>query len=140
MDQTTDGRITAWLRRNIKWKKWSPYYNATLVPIHTSEYGRIYSKGDTHYLVTDNEIGKIPRYMALTLMGVHQATHHWGPYTFYNEFENTQQAQYLIKMFKYKQLTDRARQKVADIRFDYNMWFEEDQSFIKAMEERYETV
>jgi hypothetical protein len=121
MDQVTDGRITAWLRRNIKWKKWSPYFNATLVPIHTSEYGRIYSRGDTHYLVTNDEIGKIPRYMALTLMGINRETYHWGPYTFYNEFENTQK-------------------KVVDIKFDYNMWFEEDQSFIKAMEERYETV
>lgn len=140
MNQVTDGRITAWLRRNVKWKKWSPYFNATLVPVHISEYGRIYSKGDSHYLVTNNEVGKVPRYMALTLMGINKETYHWGPYTFYNEFENTHQAQYLMKMFKYKQLTDRAASKMADIRFDYCMWFTEDQSFIKAMEERYETV
>lgn len=133
----TDGRITAWLRRNVKWKKWSPYYRSSLIHVETTDYGRLYSRGNQYYLVHNDEIGKIPRYMALTLMNVYNETGHWGPYTFYNGFDATPEAQYLMKMFRYPQLTDRARQKVADIRFDYNMWFTEDESFIKAMEARY---
>ena len=74
-----DSRLMAWLRRNVKWKKWSPYYQATLMHTMTAECGRVYRKGEQDYLVTDaGEVGKIPFYVALELAGYHQVTAQWG--------------------------------------------------------------
>lgn len=132
-----DSKVRAWLRRNVKWQRFTPYYQSTLMHVATTEYGRFYRRGEQAYLVTDGgEVGKIPPYVAVEITGGHILTAQWGPYLFYNGFERTREAEYLKEMFKYPQLTDRAQKKVTDIFFNYSIWVETNQEFVSILNER----
>ncbi len=130
--------LSTWLRRNIKWTKWSYHHQSHLLYVDTTAYGRIYTYHGQDYLVnSEGEVGKIPYYVSLELRGTHRITKVWGPYIFYNGFEATREAEYLKKMFRYLHLTDKAQQKVTDIMFNYNTWIETDQEFMEALNARY---
>ena len=135
-----DSRLVTWLRRNGKWKRWTPYFERSLLYSAATDYGRIYTKHGQDYLVVDGEISKIPYYVSLSLRGEHRNTRTWGPYKFFNGFETTSQAEYLMKMFQYPHLTDVARRKVTDIYFDYSLWIEIDQDFIETLNKREEAL
>lgn len=135
-----DSRLVTWLRRNGKWKSWTPYYESSLLYLTTTEYGRIYTKHGQDYLVCEGEVSKIPYYVSLSLRGDHRLTKTWGPYKFYNGFEVTAEAEYLKKMFQYPHLTDVALKKVTDIYFDYSAWIELDNDFVETLNKREETL
>lgn len=129
--------MNQWLRCNVKWKKWTYHHKTHLVYLATTSYGRVYTYHGQDYLVNDEgEVGKIPFYVSLSVRGITRATRIWGPYIFYNGFETTSEAEYLMKMFRYKQLTPVAAAKVAKIRSLNTEWIGEDKDFIEALEAR----
>ncbi len=131
-----DSRVAAWLRRNGKWKKWTPYFERSLLYITTTDYGRIYTKHGQDYLVTEGEVSKIPYYVSLTIRGERRITKTWGLYKFINGFETTREAEYLMKMYQYPDLSDRAQEKIKDIFFNYGIWVEMDYDFVSVSQER----
>lgn len=136
-----DSRLVTWLRRNVKWKKWTPYYQTTLMHTMDNEYGHVYCKGEQNYLVnSEGEVGKIPRYVAMEVSGMHWETGRWGPYIFYNHFEDTDEAAYLRKMFQYPTLTEAAQKKVTDIFFENNLWIRTDTEFVDMLNKREEAI
>jgi len=134
------GRLSTWLRRKGRWKRWTPYYESSLLYLTTTEYGRVYTKHGQDYLVCEGEVSKIPYYVSLSLRGDHRVTKQWGPYKFINGFETTQEAEYLKKMFQYPHLTDVAQRKVTDILFDNSIWIELDDEFIEILNRREEAL
>jgi len=128
--------LVTWLRRNGRWKRWTPYFEHTLLYIISTDYGRIYTKHGQDYLVSNGEVSKIPYYVSLSLRGTDRVTAVWGPYKFHNGFEATAEAEYIKKMFQYPQLSARAQEKVTDIMFNYNMWIEYDIEFGEVLKER----
>ena len=132
-----DSRVAAWLRRTIKWKKWTYHHKTHLMYITTTAYGRVYTYHGQDYLVNEEgEVGKIPYYASLTIRGEKRVTKTWGPYKFINGFETTREAEYLMKMYQYPDLSDRAQEKVKDIFFEYGIWVEMDYDFISISQER----
>ena len=130
-----DSKLVTWLRRNGRWVAWNHYYETRLLYKTITEYGRIYTSHGQDYLVTD-EVSKIPYYVSLEVQGTHRLTKTWGPYKFYNGFETTREAEYLMKMFRYPHLTDKAQRKVTDIMFNYGIWIERDIEFENILKER----
>ena len=128
--------LTTWLRRNGRWKRWTPYFERSLLYIATTDYGRIYTKHGQDYLVTEGEVSKIPYYVSLSLRNIKRVTAVWGPYIFYNGFEATAEAEYVRNMFRYPHLTDKAQKKVTDIYFNYNLWIDTNQEFVEVLNER----
>ena len=95
-----DSKIVVWLRRNVKWKKWTDYHKTHLVHLTDTDYGRLYTHHGQDYLMnSEGEVGKIPYFVSLTLKDVDRVTQQWGPYNFHNGFESTREAEYLKKMF-----------------------------------------
>lgn len=128
--------LVTWLRRNGRWKRWTPHYESSLLYITSTDYGRIYTKHGQDYLVANGEVSKIPYYVSLSLRNTRRVTAVWGPYKFINGFEATKEADYLKKMFQYPVLTDVAQSKVTDIMFDYGMWIEHDTEFEETLKAR----
>lgn len=135
-----DSRLVTWLRRNGRWKRWTPYYAATLMYITQTDYGTIYTKHGQDYLLHEGEVSKISYYVSLSLRGERRLTKTWGPYRFFNGFETTAEAEYIKRMFQYPHLTDKAQKKVADIYFDYSIWIELDDEFVGILNKREEAI
>lgn len=129
--------LSSWLRRCVHWTKWTYHHKTHLLFVATTDYGRIYTYHGQDYLVnSEGEVGKIPYYVSLSIRGTKRLTKTWGPYKFYNGFETTKEAEYLVKMFQYPKLTERAQTKVRDIFFDYGEWVERDIEFEQFLKER----
>lgn len=129
--------IVGWLRKNCKWHKWSPHYERTLMFNRNTDYGRTYVKGMDYYLVNrEGEVAKIPYHMMVSLHNGPVQTEQWGPYIFYNWFQNTKEAAYLKQMFRYPVLEPRAKEKVDSIIRNNSLWIELDTTFTEALEER----
>lgn len=136
-----NSRLTHWLRKNVKWKHLTSYYHSTLLYITTTEYGRLYCKGDKRYLVnSEGEIGQIPLYVAMEVQGTHVMTAQWGPYKFYNGIESTAQVHYIKDMFRYPTLTEAAQKKVTDVFFDNELWIQTDIEFVTILAIREEAI
>lgn len=131
-----DSRLIVWLRRNGKWKHWTPYYSASLLCVSNTAYGTVYTRHGQDYLLHEGDVSRIPYYVSLELQETHRLTQQWGPYKFFNGFETTEEAEYLKKMFQYPELTDRAQKKVTDILFEYSIWIEIDNEFMNVLKER----
>ena len=55
--------------------------------------------GDNYYLVNcDEQVTRVPTYVAETIMDKDRITYIIGPYVFFNNFEETADGKYLIKM------------------------------------------
>lgn len=129
--------LSSWLRRCVHWTKWTYHHKTHLLFVATTDYGRVYTYHGQDYLVNaEGEVGKIPYYVSLSIRGIKRLTKTWGPYKFYNGFETTKEAEYLVKMFQYPKLTERAQAKVRDIFFDYGEWVERDIEFEQFLKER----
>ena len=136
-----DSRLVNWLRRNVKWTKWTYHHKTHLLYVATTDYGRVYTYHGQDYLVNqEGEVGKIPYYVSVEVRGVHRLTKTWGQYLFYNGFETTAEAEYIKKMFQYPKLTERAQQKVTDIFAKYGTWIELDNDFVATLNKREEAI
>ena len=125
--------LSDWLK-GVKWTRWSYHHASHLLFIATTEYGRIYTYHGQDYLVNkEGEVGKIPYYVSLSVRGIRRPTKHWGPYTFFNGFDTTKEAEYVMEMFQYPKLTDKAQAKLKAIFAKYGDWVETDMSFINIL-------
>lgn len=102
--------------------------------------GTLLTDGRDHYILqpnnNNNEVIVIPFWVARSLMGDRQLTYCYGPYLFYNGYETTTEAKYVMSMFKYPKLTSRAQQKVDSIMTDNREWIAINKEFKEALDER----
>lgn len=136
-----DSRLVNWLRRHVRWTRWTYHHKTHLMYVAETDYGRVYTYHGQDYLVnSEGEVGKIPYYVSLSLRSINRDTKVWGPYRFFNGFETTAEAEYVKKMFQYPKLTDRAQQKITDIFAEYSTWIELDQEFVEILNKREEAI
>lgn len=83
-----------------------------------------------------DEVAKVPYWLVLLMAGHRDLSDWFGPYMFYNNFENTQEAKYLKEMFKYRVLTPTAETKVRSIMTTYSPCVGIDGAFVEALIER----
>lgn len=88
------------------------------------------------FLVTNNEVARLPYWLFLLIVDKHIETDHYGPYVFYNNFESTTEAAYLRQMFKYRILTPTAETKVRSLLQQYKPLISIDTEFIQVLIER----
>jgi hypothetical protein len=88
------------------------------------------------YLKVNDEVIPLPLFLYQTLYGAAHVTRTFGPYMFWNDFDKTTEARYLMNMFSYRKLTPVVQQKVAKILELYKPWIDWDQDFIETLEER----
>ena len=88
------------------------------------------------FLVTNNEVAKLPYWLFLLIVDKHVETDHYGPYVFYNNFESTTEARYLKEMFKYRILSVTAETKVHSLLQQYKPLIGIDAAFVNALIER----
>ena len=120
------------------------HYKQHLVSRQLTQYGRMMIYGDNWYLkvadgvhVTDgDEVIPIPLFVARAINGHLEVTRTFGPYMFWNDFDKTQEAKYLMKMLAYRKLTPQVQAKIRTILTDYKPWIDWDDEFIKVLSER----
>lgn len=123
--------------KTLKWRKMTKHYEQHLMMSRDTGWGRLANTGSgPWFLVTNGEVAKLPYWLFLFIVDKHVETGHFGPYIFYNNFENTPEARYLKEMFKYRELTPTAAKKVQTILDTYGPCIAMDTEFIKALEER----
>lgn len=88
------------------------------------------------FLVTNDEVARLPYWLFLLIVDKHVATDHYGVYVFYNNFENTPEAKYLKEMFKYRVLTPTAETKVRSLLQQYKPLVGINETFVNALIER----
>lgn len=91
---------------------------------------------DTWYLSYNNEIARLPRYLRYALQGKSFGTYTFGPYDFYNYFEETTEAKYLMEMFQHVRLTPTPSKKVRQIIHDRRDWIKLNTVFAKSLSNR----
>lgn len=117
------------------------YYKQRLIPLCTTTWGSILrgieDAASKHYLVNKaDEVAELPHWLWLLVEGKYAPSMRWGPYLFYNTFENTSEAQYLMEMFKHRVLTAAAEAKVRNILKQYEPLIHINDSFVAALIER----
>ena len=117
------------------------YYKQRLIPLRTTAWGSILrgieDAASKHYLVNKaDEVAELPHWLWLLVEGKYAPSMRWGPYLFYNTFENTSEAQYLMEMFKHRVLTAAAEAKVRNILKQYEPLIHINESFVEALLER----
>lgn len=123
--------------KTLKWHKMTKHYDQHLIMSRDTRWGQLANTGSGQwFLVKDNEVARLPYWLFLFICGKHIATHHFGPYVFYNNFELTAEARYLKEMFKYPQLTPTAAKKVQTILDTYGPCISINEEFVKALQER----
>lgn len=83
-----------------------------------------------------DEVAELPHWLWLLVEGKYAPSMRWGPYAFYNTFENTSEAQYLMEMFKHRILTATAETKMRNILKQYEPLIHINESFVAALIER----
>jgi len=123
--------------RTLKWHKMTKHYKQLLLPRYTTGWGQLMTGNGDHWLVNkDNEVARLPHYLAMSIIGHHSETRGWGPYRFYNNFGLTKEAEYLKEMFKYVCLTATASKKVHTILKENQEWVQIDTNFVMALTAR----
>lgn len=117
------------------------YFKQRLMPVNSNEWGQIMrgteDASSKHYLRNSaNEVAELPHWLWIMVEGKYSPSMRWGPYLFYNTFENTPEAQYLLEMFKHRILTPVAETKVRDILNKYKLLIHINDSFVEALIER----
>ena len=127
--------------KTLKWHQKTKYYKQRLMPLHTTSWGPILrgteEASNKHYLVNKaDEVAELPHWLWLLVEDKYAPSMRWGPYLFYNTFENTPEAQYLMEMFKHRVLTATAETKVRGILEQYKSLIHINDSFVAALVER----
>lgn len=127
--------------RTLKWRQLTKHYKQHLMMSRDTGWGKlargIGTASDQWFLInTADEVAKLPYWLFLFMVDKHVETHHWGPYIFYNNFENTSEARYLKEMFKYRVLTPTAETKVRSLLQQYKPLIGINEAFVEALIER----
>lgn len=122
--------------KTLKWRPLTKHYKQALMPGPVIPQGHLMVHNNQWYLVRNDEVARLPLYAHMSLAGKHELTHRWGPYAFYNFFEKTPEAHYLMKMFRYKILTSAPEKKIHEILERNKDWISIDDSFVEALIER----
>ena len=94
------------------------------------------SNGQNYVTVGGEEVIKVPVWVARSLKQEREITGCFGPYMFYNNYEQSANAQYLIGMFKYPNLTPAASAKREAILEADREWVIINKEFMEALNER----
>ena len=91
---------------------------------------------DRYYMTYDKSMTRVPTYVAETIMGKDRITYIIGPYVFFNNFEETADGKYLIKMlphwFNRKPVVDL---KIRNIMDYAGYWVRINNETLKLMQE-----
>ena len=122
--------------RTLPHRPMTKHYKQHLIFRRSISEGDLMIRGEQYYLVKDDTVIPIPSYITRALLHHDAVTRTFGPYMFWNDFDKTAEAKYLMKMFSHRKLTPQVQQKVAKILDLYKPWIDWDREFIQALEER----
>lgn len=113
------------------------HYKQLLLPHSELKWGRIMQSQGKFWLVNkDGEVAQLPHHLYLLMTGVLKPTRYFGPYIFYNNFEQTVEAKYLMTMFKYPHLTPTPEKKIYAIISNNDAFIKVDKEFVTVLMER----
>lgn len=113
------------------------HYKQLLLPHSELSWGKIMQSQGKFWLVNkDNEVAQLPQHLYMLMTGVLKPTRYFGPYIFYNNFENTPEAKYLMTMFRYPHLSSTPEKKIRSITGDNKMFIQIDKEFVAVLMER----
>lgn len=92
---------------------------------HDDEFKAWANKGKWALTNVEGEWAPVPEFIVNTLQGWNVEKTR-GPFVFKNGFDETDEAQYLISMMQYPELTDAAMRKVDSILTHYADWIGRD--------------
>lgn len=117
--------LTKAIRHHSNWNHLTSYYKSTLLPVKSfTKDTRLMRSGDNYYLVNcDEQVTKIPAYVALTIQGKESITYQIGPYIFFNNFEETIDGKYLISMLPYWFNRKPIVERKINMIMDYAAWW-----------------
>ena len=98
--------------------------------------GQLMIYNDNWYLMHNDEVARLPKYLRYTLVGKSVCTCTFGPYDFYNYFEETTDAKYLMEMFQHIRLTPTPSKRVQQIIHDKRDWVKLNLIFAQALSNR----
>lgn len=109
--------------RTLPWKPVTQHFKSHYIPISTADMLQIYYSSGVYALLNTrtSEWAKVPLFVVNTLMGNNSGNER-GPFIFKNGFEQEDEAQYLLQMLQYSELTPKAAKKVKDINQKYSDW------------------
>ena len=119
----------------LTWKPVTRYLTERVQ--HINRY--VYTYNGKYYWMPPERKGEyaiIPYHWYMYLIGRMYLTSIVGPYKFYNGYQDTESAQYLVEMLKYKHLTARAQAKVDHILEDDKLFIEQDPVFWAILKAR----
>lgn len=110
------------------------HYKQLLLPHSELSWGKVMQSQGKFWLVNkDGEVAQLPHPLYMLMIGVLKPTRYFGPYIFYNNFEQTAEAKYLMTMFKYPHLTPTPEKKIRTIMKEYSPFVEPNEEFIQAL-------
>ena len=119
--------------KTLKWKPITQHFKEHYVPVGTSDEFQIRSSKGKYALVNaEGEYAIAPTFVINTMRDYNYVKVR-GPFVFKDGFEETDEAQYLIRMMQYPTLTDATTRKVALIRKQYADWIGEDKEVINIL-------
>jgi hypothetical protein len=117
----------------LKWKPITNHFKITYIKVKSVPNFDIFISNGKYALLNDiGEWAVAPDYIVNTLRNFLYERER-GPFIFKNGFEETQQAQYLVSMMRYPELTVAAARKVDSIRTQYSDWIDVDKEVIKIL-------
>lgn len=120
---------------HLTWKPITRYLTERVQ--HINHY--VYTYNGKYYWMPPERKGEyaiVPRHLYTYLIGCMYVTSIVGPYKFYNGYQETESAKYLVEMLKYKHLTSRAQAKVDRILEDDKLFIEQDDTFWDILKAR----
>lgn len=123
--------------KTLKWKHQTQHFRANYMRIGTGfgafEDFKVYTGHDKYALVnTEGEWAVAPKFLVNSIRGIVYERIR-GPFIFRDGFDETDEAQYLVSMMIYPELTSAAEKKVALIRKQYANWIDEDKEVIEIL-------
>ena len=112
--------------KTLKWKHQTQHFRANYIMVwHDDEFKAWLSNGKWALTNAEGEWAPAPEFIINTLRGWNME---WtrGPFIFRNGFDQTDEAQYLISMLQYPELTSAAKKKVNSILTRYADWIRRD--------------
>lgn len=113
------------------------HYKQLLLPHSELVWGKIMQSQGKFWLVNkDGEVAQLPHPLYMLMIGVLKPTRYFGPYIFYNNFEQTAEAKYLMTMFKYPHLTPTPEKKIHAIVSNNGAFIKIDKELVAVLMER----
>lgn len=113
--------------KTLTWKPVTQHFKAHYLPLDTTSPLQVYYKAGEYAIVnpTVSEYAKAPLFVVNTLLGQTYEKER-GPFIFKNGFDETPEAQYMIRLLQYSELTVGSRAKIVQIQQQYSDWISYD--------------